>query len=363
MHFKPRYWTFQLIGWGGIFAATLFFAHSMGQLDEVRWIRILFSLSLGVTLSHLMRMLVRRSRLLDEPFLRQGLGFLFITVLFACLASMVETSFVYFSGFRNSLEKHVDFALLNLSLAINAFIVFFLWNTCYFLYHYVSKYRRHEMDTLRLASTVKELELKSIKSYINPHFIFNALNSIRALVDEDPTRARNAVTALGNILRSSLQTEQQETVTLQKELSIVKDYLALQHIRFEDRLAVEYDIDPSTLNLPVPIMMLQMLVENAVKHGISRRVSGGLVRIVSRRLGDRFELVVKNSGHLNRNLRHSGFGWNSTVNRLQLLFGDSASFKITETPERMVEAVVVMPVMQSGLSMNTASVVLRRGAA
>jgi two-component system LytT family sensor kinase len=363
MHIKPGYWTFQSIGWGGILIATLFFTHSLGQLDKERWIQILFSLSMGVTLSHLMRLLIRRTRLLDEPLLRQGFGFVFMTVLFACLASMVETLFFYFAGFGNPLEKHVDFAVLNLSLAMNAFIVFFLWNTCYFLYHNVSKYRKQEMDTLRLSSTVKELELKSIKSYINPHFIFNALNSIRALVDEDPSRARNAVTALGNILRSSLQTEQQETVTLQKELGIVKDYLALQHIRFEDRLRVEYDIDPSTLNLPVPIMMLQMLVENAVKHGIGRRVNGGIVRIVSKRKGDRFELVVQNTGHLNRNLRHTGFGLNSTANRLQLLFGDSAHFSITETPERMVEAVVVMPVMPTGMPINTTPVVLRRGAA
>lgn len=126
MHIKTGYWTFQSIGWGGILLATLFFTHSLGQLDRERWVQILFSLSLGVTLSHLMRMSIRRIRLLDEPLLRQGLGFLFMTVLFACLASMVETLFFYFAGFGNPLEKYVDFAVLNLSLAMNAFIVFFL---------------------------------------------------------------------------------------------------------------------------------------------------------------------------------------------------------------------------------------------
>jgi two-component system LytT family sensor kinase len=363
MHIKPGYWTLQAVGWGAITAATVFFAHSLGQLDPIRWIRILFSLSVGITLSHVMRLSIRKARILEESYIRQFMGFLLVTLLFACLASIIETTFVYFTGFRSVVEKQVDFAVLNLSLAINAFIVLFLWNTCYFLFHHVNKYRKQELDTLRLSSTVKELELKSIKSYINPHFIFNALNSIRALVDEDPSRARDAVTALGNILRSSLQTEQHETVSLQKELGVVKDYLALQHIRFEDRLQVEYDIDPSTLNLPVPVMMLQMLVENAVKHGISRRVSGGLVRIVSRRSGDRFELLVQNTGHLNRNLRHSGFGCNSTASRLGLLFGDSARFSITESPDRMVEALVVIPVLQTGIPADTASVVLRRGAA
>lgn len=363
MRIKPNYWTLQVVGWGGAFLVTIALAYSMGQLDPVRLTRSLLGLSLGLTLSHVMRLTVRRARLLDEPFMRQLTGFLLITVLFACLHSMIEASVIHFTGLRSPLEMNVDFAVLNISLAFNAFVVFFLWNTCYFLYHYVSKYRKQEMDTLKLSTTVKELELKSIKSYINPHFIFNALNSIRALVDEDPSRARQAVTALGNILRSSLQTEQQETVTLQKELGIVKDYLALQHIRFEDRLQVDYDIDPTTLNLPVPVMMLQMLVENAVKHGVSRRVNGGLIRIASKRTGDRFELVVQNTGHLKRNLRHSGFGWNSTANRLELLFGDAASFRIRETPDHMVEAMVVIPALQTGMPLKTESVVLRRGAA
>lgn len=360
---NPNYWTFQVAGWTTIFLVTIIFAQTLGQLDKVRWIRSLLGMSLGFSLSHVMRLLVRKIRLMQEPFFKQVLGFILLTLLFACLDSMIEATFIHFTGLKSQFEANLDFAVLNLSLAFNAFVLFFLWNTVYFLFHYIDLYRRKELDTLRLSSTVKELELKSIKSYINPHFIFNALNSIRALVDEDPSRARDAVTALGNILRSSLQTEQQETVVLQRELAIVKDYLALQHIRFEDRLKVEFDIDPSTLDLPVPVMMLQMLVENAVKHGISRRVNGGVVRIASKRVGDRFELVVQNTGHLNRNIRHSGFGWNSTSNRLDLLFGGSASFNIRETPDRMVEAVVVMPVLQTDLPMNNALVELRRGAA
>src|SRR5205085_6678051 len=118
---------------------------------------------------------------------------------------------------------------------------------------------------------LRKLELKTIKAHINPHFIFNALNSIRALIDEDPNRARNAVTHLSNILRSSMQAEKLETVPFEKELNIVKDYLALEYIRFEERLKIEYSIEGATLNQPVPPMMLQTLVENAIKHGIGKR--------------------------------------------------------------------------------------------
>lgn len=104
----------------------------------------------------------------------------------------------------------------------NALWIFGIWNLIYYLYHYVERNRKQEIDKLRLEALVKSFELKTIKSHINPHFIFNALNSIRALVDENPSRARTAITELSNILRSSLRAEQMETVPLQQELLIVK---------------------------------------------------------------------------------------------------------------------------------------------
>ncbi len=120
--------------------------------------------------------------------------------------------------------------LLSNVLTVGIFVV--PWAVFYYFYHYLVKSRKQEFDTLKLEALVKELELKTIKAHINPHFIFNALNSIRALVDEDPARARSAVTHLSNILRSSMQAEKQETVPFERELNIVKDYLALEHIRF-----------------------------------------------------------------------------------------------------------------------------------
>jgi LytS/YehU family sensor histidine kinase len=224
------------------------------------------------------------------------------------------------------------------------FLFLLIWNFIYFTYHYIVKSRNDQLDKARLENVVKELELKTIKAHINPHFIFNALNSIRALVDENPGRARTAITELSNILRSSMSSEKLETTPLEKELGIVKDYLALEHIRFEDRLRVEYDIDEDTLDQPVPPMMLQTLVENAIKHGISREVDGGLVKIISDFVGDHHELVVQNSGHLNGNANTEGFGITSTYNRLKLLFGANARFEIKDIGEDLVEAKVTLPV-------------------
>ena len=190
---------------------------------------------------------------------------------------------------------------------------------------------------------VKELELKTIKAHINPHFIFNALNSIRALVDENPGRARTAITELSNILRSSMAADKVETVPLEKELGIVKDYLALEQIRFEERLDVKMQIDDNTLVYPVPPMMLQTLVENAIKHGISQDIKGGKIEIISTLNNNSHQLLIRNTGHLNGHASNEGFGISSTRNRLQLLYGDKASFNINDIDTNKVEAKVLLP--------------------
>jgi two-component sensor histidine kinase len=219
-----------------------------------------------------------------------------------------------------------------------------LWFLIYIVYHYLDKNRKDQLDRLKLENTVKELELKTIKSHINPHFIFNSLNSIRALVDENPERARRAITELSNILRSSMHAEKAETVTLQKELDIVEDYLALEHMRFEERLKVEMDIDPDTLGQPVPPMMLQTLVENSIKHGISKLINGGTVRIIADFKEDNLELLVQNTGQLNGVRNGDGFGIKSTQDRLNLMYQGKATFEIKNLDNNMVQSRVTMPV-------------------
>ena len=227
----------------------------------------------------------------------------------------------------------------------NNFFLVMLWLLIYVIYHYIEKNRNNQIDRLKLEAVVKSLELKTIKSHINPHFIFNALNSIRALVDENPARARTAITELSNILRSSLQAEKLETVPLSQELDIVNDYLALEEMRFEERLKIELYIDEETLKEPVPPMMLQTLVENAIKHGISKQEAGGVVKIYSKYVGNTHELTVINSGKLIalKNDVESGFGIKGTQDRLNLLFQNHARFEIKELTGNMVESKIIMP--------------------
>lgn len=345
----PRYWLFQIAGWGSVTVSYIFLNYTFDDLTE-RILDLLFIfVTTGLAVSHLLRTFIKQTNWLLLP-VEKAIPRLFVALLLACLLAavvnmVVSDTFLPAAGEKAS--KSLDFNSKLLTKMLDFGIFLTPWILIYYFYHYISKIRKQEIDTLRLEALVKELELKTIKSHINPHFIFNALNSIRALIDEDPSRARTAVTELSNILRSSMKAEKQETVPLERELSIVKDYLALEHIRFEDRLQVEYEIDEDTLSQPVPPMMLQTLVENAIKHGISKQVNGGMVRIISDFVNNHHELVVQNTGRLQKEHNPQegyGFGLMSTQNRLGLLFGEQSGFSIREVNGNMVEAKVSIPV-------------------
>lgn len=224
---------------------------------------------------------------------------------------------------------------------VNGTLLFVGWHCVYFFYHLFDRYNRLTLE-------VKEAELRALKSQVNPHFIFNALNSLRALIDEDPARARQAVTQLANLLRYSLQSSQSEMVPFEDELRVVNDYLALEQVRHEERLRLKLDIAPETLGLAVPPLILQTLVENAVKYGISPRPEGGEIEIVARCEDGQLRLRVTNPGELlapdAASARSTGLGLKNAAERLRLSFGDRARLQVRAEPVSRVVAEVCVPV-------------------
>src|SRR6187401_2489344 len=292
-----RYWVFQIFGWSLYALINVFFAGLFDQLTGYMLIRLLFFLEVGLFFSHLMRETIHRSAVLMKSLQYQVINFIMLTLVFAMLMALVQVPFEIICDLRTiNVSERAAFHLLFFKNFSTSSLLLFIWNSIYFMYHYVMKSRKQQMDTLQLEALVKELELKTIKAHINPHFIFNSLNSIRALIDENPERARTAITELSHLLRSSMNADKAELVPLDKELAIVKNYLALEQIRFEDRLKVSFNIDSDTLCQPVPPMMLQTLVENAIKHGISKEMHGGHINILSDFKDNRHELVIRNTG-------------------------------------------------------------------
>jgi two-component system LytT family sensor kinase len=340
------YWICQFAGWGMMLAVTAFFYITLSthKVDHF-FILIIISVLLGILFTHLMRMVILEYKYLDKPIRQQIISFIILTIIFSLVYSCADISVDKILNLSEEMVPKISLANEITRNWINNFFILFIWNLIYYTYHFVERNRRHEVDTLKLQALVKELELKTIKSHINPHFIFNALNSIRALVDENPERARTAITELSNILRSSMQAEKLETVPLEKELNIVEDYLALEQMRFEERLRIEMNIDEDTLNQPVPPMMLQTLVENAIKHGISKKMGGGIIRIISDYKDGFHEIIVQNTGQLNGHINGEGFGIQSTQDRLNLLYQGKASFTLKNLDNEMVQSRIIMPVI------------------
>lgn len=338
-----RYWWCQILGWITYAIVNLFFAYSFaGSFGSFYLINLLVIMFFGILATHLLRSVIKRLNWFQYSFESQMLLFFGLTVSAGVI--IYVGNIITGNLFRYSWQQRGLTDQTTLTYLLPIFLITSIWWLIYFVWHYIERSRNSQVDKLKLESTVKELELKTIKSQLNPHFIFNALNSIRALVDENPQRARTAITELSNILRSSMQVEKAETVNLENELDIVKDYLALENIRFEERLKVQYDIDPETLELPIPPMMLQTLVENAIKHGISRTVSGGTVVIGSHVRDMHHEITIENTGQIGgEETTGHGFGLQSTRQRLSLLYGNKASFNIYNKNEATVEAKVLMP--------------------
>jgi LytS/YehU family sensor histidine kinase len=180
----------------------------------------------------------------------------------------------------------------------------------------------------------REAELRALRSQVHPHFLFNSLNSIHALIAADPGGARTMLLRLADLLRRTLSVGAATLIPLREELAIVEDYLRIEKVRFGDRLRVETDVPPTVSEWPVPPFCLQPLVENAVVHGISRLVEGGTIRISAESGRDSLMLTVRNpSDGVAAQSHGTGTGLRNLRLRLETLYGRSAGLTGTPAPE------------------------------
>ncbi len=336
------YWISQLSGWMLFALVNIIIVISF---DKFAWGRILLSgyLSLlGILFTHILRKLIKKWNWDILPLKK-------ITprVLLSSVIIGITMFFLFWgTGVLTGVFQPEKFKIVNVLLgSFNISSVILLWSLIYFSVHYFENYKRVEIESYIWEAAVKDFELKTLKSQLNPHFMFNALNSIRALIEEDPEKAKEAVTRLSNILRYSLKIERTEMVSLEDEMRTVADYLSLESIRFEERLKYHFEIEPKSERIEIPPMMIQTLVENGIKHGISKRTEGGFINISSRIEDSKLKIEIKNSGQVSpEDLKNSkGFGISNTKHRLSLLYGEKAFFLIKNFSENEVITEVVIP--------------------
>src|SRR5262245_12368272 len=195
----------------------------------------------------------------------------------------------------------------------------------HYLFLVAATSREAEQRALTLLVQAREAELRALRAQIDPHFLFNSLNSISALTTSDPASARRMCLELGDFLRRTLVLGTRDRITFAEELDLAEGYLRVEQIRFGPRLRVERDVDGTVLTAPVPPLLLQPLVENAVRHGIAQTLEGGTIRIEARREGPRLRVSVTNpSDPESRGKPGAGVGLRNVAGRLRTLFGGEA---------------------------------------
>lgn len=321
-----KYFLFQVFGWGAFALFNIYNAYILEELSHKIFYFDILVAAFGFLVSHFYRNFIHRRQwaLLDtEILIKYVLG---ATVVLSVIYNILFYLLLFFMDI-NMPDVFSEYV----GEFIAAYVLFAIWNLFYFAWYYIEKNRRIQIDTLKMESSLKDLEIKTIRSNLQPHFIFNSLNSIRALIDEDPELARNAITKISNILRNTI-TKQEPTDTLENELALVEDYLDLEKIRFEERLHFEKNIDPGTLGVQIPTMMLQTLIENAIKHGISNIEAGGHIFLNTKTTDNQFlEIEVINDinpQQVKNNENSLGFGLSSSKQRLKLLYENEADLSL-----------------------------------
>ena len=339
------YWFCQLFGWTLLILVDyLAYLLTDGFNADALYLAIA-NIFLGITLTHLYRLMIRRWNWVRLPFIQLAPRVLFSVFVLAVIMTLVNMP----------IDRHImpqfltDEPWIIIGYMLSWGKTMLAWVLSYTVYHYFEQSRTAEIEKILLKTSIRETEAKVLRSQMNPHFVFNALNSIRALVYENPDKAQQGITQLSNLLRNSLLADRRKTVELREEIKTVEDYLALEKVRYEDRLTCRIDLDARTLFWQVPPMMLQTLVENAIKHGVSRAVGGGFVEVRSTIVADKLNINIRNTGVLGDADASTGFGLANTAQRLELLYGPEARFQILQEKDRVVCAEITIPAQSEGI--------------
>jgi len=336
---KPHislYWKCQLIGWS---LMSLYWGID-GWMESGR-----FNMGLGIamylsdllvyiSITHLYRNFALKRHWQDLP-LKPLVRHIVPTALLMGLVYMVVTILKQYALKAILAPGHMpglpEYARLNgLKTFMGGIRLMSIWLLAYHLYQYAQREIRLARENARLGLSIKEAQLDNLSAQLNPHFLFNSLNTIKSLIRTEPQTARRGIDLLSELLRNGLYQGESMFTSVREEMDVVRDYLELEQLRMEERLTCDIVIDDLLLNAFVPRMSIQTLVENAVKHGVSRQKDGGAIGIDIDRQDDFLRVSIKNSGSLDPIDSRPGIGIKNLRERLQIAYHGKASFDMRE---------------------------------
>jgi two-component sensor histidine kinase len=326
------YWLCQVAGWGAYTAVGIGIAVSQVGFSGRLLVNYgIFFLAI-VLLTHQFRAEIHRRQWLSLPMRKAAPRLAAVAVLIGLCSTLQVIAVSAISGSASDWNRT---AILSMAFSLVGTCI--MWT----VFYVAITTTRH---TLEMRLHLREAQLRALENQVNPHFLFNSLNTIRGMIVEDAAVAQDMVTRLANILRYNLQRERTSTVPLEREIEIVADYLAIESIRFDDRLTVRMEIEPAAAHAQVPSMLVQTLVENAVKHGIGTRTEGGEIVIRASIRNGALAMEIVNSGQLTTPSEGATqIGLKNARERLRLLYGGQASLRLENRDAQTVAAMVSIP--------------------
>lgn len=277
------------------------------------------------------------SMLFKRKIITQIAGHLLgVTVSFIILAS-ASYFFEYYLDDFTSFEEWQEYLLEQLGVASMQYnLQYVTAATVYYIIRYIETIKQNEQDKTNLAIANNQMQMALLKSQINPHFLFNTLNSISTLMGVDKIKARKMMSMLSEVIRYALDSNDEPSISLSEEISFIRNYISIQQVRFGERLLYKEDIEQECLGIELPPMVLQPLVENAVKHGISPKEEGGTITLSISHKDDQVLFEIKDDGvGINNNSEYetsnSGVGLKNSNERLVNMFNYKSRLKTSAT--------------------------------
>jgi len=340
------FWILQIIGWAIPTTINVWAKLSANTELNSKYIileGLVFYLS-GILCSSLLRLFIKKNisivRFRKSDILKLVSGLLVSSALFTALMFLLAIP-----AYNLWHDKVFELSRLLIFVSfINTFILLFVWLALYLIIKTRTRIRLERIKRVELKTELKEAQLNTLKGQINPHFMFNSLNNIRGLMLEDVNKARDMITRLSEILRYSLNKDKIDTIALSEELEMVNNYIALSKIQLDDRLQFNSEIQASLLKHKIPTMIIQMLIENAVKHGIANQQKGGTIRLNVNEVDNKVHIQVINTGQLKQHSQSTKLGLDNIQKRLKLLYKNQASFNIVQQDDEVV-ATICLPIL------------------
>jgi two-component system LytT family sensor kinase len=329
----------------GAIVAAILVVFNIATTDRVEWVNIGVTVMFSIVIATVISFLIKLIDNYRKKYNPKNFYFIWAAYYLASLVGMTIASELCFFIVRHFIY-HTSYILfaeprqlwINLIISLIATTIVGAYQSQRTSLE--MRIKEKELDIVKLSQLKTQAELQSLQSRINPHFLYNSLNSIASLIHIDADRAEDMTLKLSKLFRYSINTQNENLTSVKEEVEIVNTYLDIEKVRFGSRINFNLDIAEDALNEKIPRFILQPLIENAIKHGLNDKIEGGEITLIILKQEKEIVLIISDNGKPFPTELNSGYGLQSTYEKLQLLYDDKYAIQIINEPEKLIKITI-----------------------